>query len=172
MTTPEAIQPTAFDLIITAIRGATTRALGEISNDVFKVQTAEVLFTEANGIRPYLISDAAQIKQIWAAFRANEVFVDFLLGATSEMIFRLRLQSITFDDLIEVATESFGIYSSDEMSNSAMDEDILDLTPTSEELRLLYKNNPWFLYLTLIQFTGMISEIIERAQNLEETAKE
>lgn len=166
MSASEIVPPTAFDLIITAIRGATTRALGEITSDLIRVQTAEVLFTQAKGIRPYLICDSTQIHEIWAAFRAHEEYVDFLMSATSEMIFRLRLQSITLDDLIEATKESFGIYAFDGVANSAMDKDILDLVPTQDELAELYKNNPWFLYLTLIQFTGMIAEIVERAQTL------
>lgn len=139
------------------------RAQRLVSEEAKKAVTAWMLSTLTK-TRLFLLRDKSQLLTVWKEIREEENVIDFVLGLTNDIRVQLALSEVPFEEISEYFAQALGQYRVADKDVSAIDLDLSERLPVTDEVKELYIGNPWFVTLLLLDHFGWEAvTILERS---------
>lgn len=118
--------------------------------------------------RFFLIRKGEQLEELWDFIRTDTDMVDFVLECAVDLHLRLADSPVPFETLCHRLANAFSCHRGDKGKgeNSALDDDLYDRIGLADDLKKLYLDNAWFVFLLVLETTDVLS--LFRAQLAEE----
>lgn len=137
------------------------------------VEASTFLITAMREIRFPLIRSIDQFERVWDGIRISTEVVDFVLGLTTEL--RFRLDALSYTSWDQVVDKLVTAYSQFTGQNSTMDPNLKERLPEqavkgpnqrrgpdNPGLADLYRDNPWFVALLLVYHGQVMRTFVSR----------
>lgn len=117
---------------------------------------AKLLVWIKTDVRVYAVSHPEQVRELWLAIREHDNQMDFIISSVTEL--HSRLGKIGYTALVSELAYGMGScgipygLSTKEERAFSIDADTLSRLPNTPNLTEIYKNNSWFVLVTLISF--------------------
>lgn len=136
-----------FDLIESILIKSIDHILSNSSDDA-RIEIRNILGQLCLGYKPYLILNESNVKTLSDLIFSNEIYRDFIYSVYSSFIFRLILNGINVDEVIENIATSVSIQTSN--NRTFANTDFTDMIPTINESESMLENNNWLFICMLI----------------------
>lgn len=117
--------------------------------------------------RMYLLADPALVAALWRDLRASAGRVDYLLELTAAFKYHLRLNEMFFESVVDALRVALSF---DNLSESVIDDTLLDQIPHTASVKSLLEANDWLvvffmLHLNLAEIATGVGYVVRKSNH-------
>ena len=113
-------------------------------------QVEELVVSAQTDINFYLICEREQVAELWGRIRESNSRVNFVLKLLTDLELFIGDAFPPFRDRVAKAITQINV------PYSMVDEELLERMTTTEEMKSIFKENPWIIVLFLFQYVNLV----------------